>query len=108
MDRGRPSAADLHPGHGGAVTERHSVLGSGEGHGSRNGVHAAHREVHAGHRVHVGDHGVQRESVLRGQARVHRLEREHPAGSLVVQIAAHHGLEAAKGTEGNQPGQGRP
>ncbi len=64
-----------------------SVLGRlGQRH--RQGVHASHRDEHAVDAVHVGDHGVDGQRLVRRQAGVHGLEAEDPVQPLVVEVAA--------------------
>ena len=48
-------------------------------------MHAALGDEHALHRIHVGDDGVDRERLVRGEPGVHRLEAEDLLESLVVE-----------------------
>ena len=107
---GEPNPADCA---GGTVAEQDPVDGgvvpdldpgslrcAGQRH--RQGVHATVGHEHAVDGVHVGDHGVDGERLVRGQAGIHRLEAEDAAQALVVEVARDRAGKLAERAEADQ------
>ncbi len=106
VHRAGPAAGHLDAFDLGPVAEGDPGVGGGRGQRPGDGVHAAAREVDAGHGVHVGDHRVDGQRVLRCQAGIHRLEGEDPPQPLVGQVLPDLGRQPAQATEGHQPDPG--
>ena len=70
-------------------------------------MHPAAGHEHALDRVHVGDHGVQGQRLVRRHAGVHRLEAEDPLQPLVVEERGDLAAEPAEPAEAHEPA-GRP
>jgi hypothetical protein len=104
-DPGRPAVLDADPRNGRAVADAHAVLLRDAGQRARHGVDAPAREVDPGDRVEVRDHRVQGERPVRGEPRVHGLEREDPAGARVAEEPVDPGLEPAEPARECQPQQ---
>ena len=68
-----------------------------------HGVHTAVGEEDPGDRVHVGDHGVDREGVAWREPGVHGLEGEQPPQALVGEVGADLGRESPQPAHGQQP-----
>ena len=68
-------------------------------------VHPALREEHPGDGVHVGDHRVDGQRVVRAHARVHRLEGEHPLRAGVAQVLVGLGRHPAEPADRDQARQ---
>ena len=66
-------------------------------------MHAALRGEDAAHAVHVGDHRVERERLVRRQAGVHRLEREDAPNPLVPEERADLAFELAEPAHAHEP-----
>ena len=68
----------------------------------RQRVHPAFGHEHAVHRVHVCDHGVERERLVRREPGVHGLEAEDALQALVVEEAADDLRQLAERTEADE------
>ena len=77
--------------------------------GERDGqpVHAADRGEHAVDGVHVRDHRIDRQRLVRRQPRVHRLEAEDPAQPIVREPPADRVGQSPEAAESQQPDRGR-
>ncbi len=71
-------------------------------------VHAADGHEDPLDRIHVGDHGIQREGFVRGETGVHRLEREDPAEPLVLEERGDLLVEPSEPAEPDQLETGAP
>jgi hypothetical protein len=100
LDAGHPATGATHDARDRrVVAERRARLVDRRGQPCGHRVHATARDEHPLDRVHVGDDGVQRQRLVRGEAGVHRLEAEDALQPLVVEERRHLAAELAERTE---------
>ena len=102
VDRGDPLAGAFQRGDRRSVTEPNSGVGGGRRQRVGQCAHAAAGEEHARNGVHIGDHRVDRQGILRCDTGVERLEGEHPPQPWVADVALDHRVPAAESAERKQ------
>ena len=95
-------------GDGRVVPDVDARLGDRRGEAGGHRVHAALGHEDALDRVHVGDHGVEGQRLVRGETGVHRLEAEDPLQPLVVEERGDLPAEPPESTELDQLESGPP
>jgi hypothetical protein len=88
--------------HGRAVTDLGARGGGRCRERSRERVHTAFRNVHAVHHVHVRDHGIDRERLVRRESGIERLEAEDAPEALVGEASGDDTRQSAERAESHQ------
>ena len=103
--RRHPRSRVLQAGHRGPVPEHDAGVGRRGGQTLGHRAHAPTRKGHPGDGVHVGDHRVGGQRLLRRHTGVERLEGEDPLQPFVADETADHLLPAAEAADTGQPGK---